>query len=198
MFPTAHDITPEVMEPCRQFLIKLLDPGNEVLLVSKPHLVVMKYLWMSDAIWAATRKGRLTFRFSIGSHSDKARRYWEPGAPSIDERIECIKFIRESDGKVGVSSEPLLEPWNVSDMAAELLPLINDTWWIGPINHIAQRVQCVTGQDYHEAREIGNWQTPALVREMYEKLKAKPQVRWKDAYKRLLGLPLAEKVGQDA
>jgi len=197
MFPTSHDITPEVKEPCREFLIHMLESGNEVLLVSKPHLEVMAYLWKSDTIWKAMRSCKLVFRFSIGCHSDEIRQYWEPGAPSIAERIMCIHYIREHDGKVGVSSEPLLEPWGVDAMAAEILPIINDTLWLGPLNQIGQRVRCVTPQDYDEVAKLKEWQTESRVRVIYDRFKDNSQVRWKDGYKRLLGLPLAEIEGED-
>ena len=38
MFPTSHDITPGNIDACLVVLKKLLAAGNDVLLVSKPHL----------------------------------------------------------------------------------------------------------------------------------------------------------------
>lgn len=38
MFPTTHDITPDHLGECISFLGKILKPGNDVLVVSKPHL----------------------------------------------------------------------------------------------------------------------------------------------------------------
>jgi hypothetical protein len=38
MFPSSHDITPKILEPCMIVLGKLLSAGNQVLVVSKPHI----------------------------------------------------------------------------------------------------------------------------------------------------------------
>jgi len=38
MFPTTHDITPDNLDFCMAFLGNILESGNEVLVVSKPHI----------------------------------------------------------------------------------------------------------------------------------------------------------------
>lgn len=43
----------------------------------------------------------------------------------------------------------------------------------------------------HHARVKGG-QTPERIRAIYEALKEHPKIRWKDSYRRVLGLPLAE------
>src|SRR5271157_6268802 len=42
MFPSSHDITPVTLDHCIEFLDMLLSAGNNVLLVSKPHLECVK------------------------------------------------------------------------------------------------------------------------------------------------------------
>src|SRR4030042_4861648 len=37
MFPTTHDITPNNYQACESALINMLQAGNDVLIVSKPH-----------------------------------------------------------------------------------------------------------------------------------------------------------------
>jgi len=63
MFPTSHDITPEHMNECIFYLGNILKPGNEVIVVSKPHLQCIKE--MCDVL--SRYKDQILFRFTIGS-----------------------------------------------------------------------------------------------------------------------------------
>jgi len=42
MFPSAHDITPTHLDDCMTYLEHMLRPGNQVTIVSKPHLYCVK------------------------------------------------------------------------------------------------------------------------------------------------------------
>ena len=42
MFPTTHDLTPEVLPVALTVLRNLLAAGNQVLIVSKPHRAVIR------------------------------------------------------------------------------------------------------------------------------------------------------------
>jgi DNA repair photolyase len=79
MFPTTHDITPEELGPCLTVLGKLLAAGNEVLIVSKPHLACIQAI--CDQF--ADHRSQILFRFTIGADNDDLLRYWEPGAPDF-------------------------------------------------------------------------------------------------------------------
>ena len=87
MFPSSHDITPTNLAGCLVFLEELLRVGNQVLVVSKPHL---------DCIEAVCEKfgdyqGQILFRFTIGACDDSVLSFWEPGAPEYAERKASLE-----------------------------------------------------------------------------------------------------------
>ncbi len=101
MFPTSHDITDCNVDDCLSELAKMLQAGNEVLIVSKPHRdVVVRMI----AELAPFRR-LITFRFSIGSASSEVLSRWEPGAPGFDERLESLRQeFSSSTPHVGITA----------------------------------------------------------------------------------------------
>ncbi len=191
MAPTTHDILPEHALMFTGYLKGWLEVGNEMLIVIKPHAAVIL------ALCASLKKyrGQLTFRFTIGSPNNQVLKFWEPGAPSFEERIACLKWAHHEGYKTSVSCEPFLDAF-VDDLVREVDPYITDTIWIGLMNQIKQRV------------DIRNWQAhelaylailrgiydPVYIRPLYNRLKDNPKIRWKDSIKKMLGLP-GEEIG---
>src|ERR1035438_2142774 len=66
MYPSSHDIRPEHLQENLQFLKNILEADNDVLIVSKPHLVCIKAICKQFD----TYKDKIIFRFSIGSADD--------------------------------------------------------------------------------------------------------------------------------
>ena len=67
MFPTTHDITPRNLNDCITVLRKLLEVGNKVLIVSKPHIECVKRMCREFQDF----KENILFRFTIGSSDDE-------------------------------------------------------------------------------------------------------------------------------
>src|SRR5664280_2327835 len=88
MYPSAHDIRPEHLKENMEFLKHILEAGNEVLIVSKPHLECIKAICKEFEAY----KDKILFRFTIGSADDNVLKFWEPGAPGFKERLECLKW----------------------------------------------------------------------------------------------------------
>jgi len=65
MFPSSHDITPLVLDPCMKVLKKLVSKGNEVLITTKPNLLVIRKI--CDTFQHAYYKDWIQFRFTIGA-----------------------------------------------------------------------------------------------------------------------------------
>ena len=63
MFPTTHDITPANLSQYLCVLRKLLDAGNRVLIVSKPHWECITVICNAHLEY----KRQIEFRFTIGS-----------------------------------------------------------------------------------------------------------------------------------
>jgi DNA repair photolyase len=88
MFPSSHDITESNRNACEKVIDNLIEGGNEVLIVSKPHYSTV------EALCSAFRpyRGQLQFRFSIGSCDDNILRFWEPNAPPYAERSAALEY----------------------------------------------------------------------------------------------------------
>jgi len=94
MFPSTHDITPNNLDACLTVLDKLLAAGNNVLIVSKPHLDCIRaicdsfqhYRDLFNVVGDDHCRYKMLFRFSIGACNDQILSYWEPNAPTYSER----------------------------------------------------------------------------------------------------------------
>lgn len=193
MFPTTHDICPEVLDDCVKVLKNLLEVGNDVLIVSKPHLDCIIVLCKELAEY----KDHILFRFTIGSMNDDILKYWEPGAPSFEERFGSLKVAFEAGFKTSVSCEPMLDSDNVVEMFHVLDPFITDSIWIGKLNHVERRVKIETDEDKMRVAVIVDGQTDQRIREIYDALKNEKHVKWKESFKSVLGLELATEAGMD-
>jgi len=180
MFPSTHDITPDMLDQCMDVLRNLLEVGNEVLIVSKPDL------WCIEAICDEFRKFRkqIMFRFSIGCFDDTILGYWEPGAPNYIARRSSLRYAWDHGFTTSVSCEPLLDSEWARLLYHDLLPDVTDTIWIGKMNHVRQRA--AEGTSEEEIQRIEAGQTDEAVMRVYEQLKDEPKVRWKDSYREVI------------
>ena len=193
MFPTTHDITPEVLEPCSEVLSRLLCAGNKVLVVTKPHLACIKELCLRFH----SRTDQILFRFTIGTMNEAILKYWEPGAPTFSERLRSLIHAFDAGFGTSVSAEPLLDKFGV-DMFVELLtPFITDALWIGKMNHVRSRVKIETAKDEEMVKAIEWINRDAEIEEVYEILCDNPKVKWKESIKKVIGLDLATRAGED-
>ena len=134
MFPTSHDITKESLFNCLIVLKKLIDSENEVLITTKPRLNCVKII--CNDFWK--RKDFIQFRFTITSINDDLLKFWEPGAPLINERYESLKYAYEQGYKTSISIEPFLDidPFNLVE---KLIPYVTESIWIGKMNYITSK-----------------------------------------------------------
>jgi DNA repair photolyase len=194
MFPTHHDITPENLGDCLEALWTILAAGNEVLIVSKPHIACVRGLWeeFRGLCHPITLRPLITFRFTIGMLDDRIRWFWEPNAPTVEERLEALALAHEESFATSVSCEPLLEPERAAELVRTVEPYVTDTVWIGAANHLRRRTAWVPNAEAlgleREIRRLEAWQTPQIVQRVYDALKDDPKVRWKDSYREALGL----------
>ena len=182
MFPTTHDLTSEFKAPCFVVLKNLLEAGDDVLIVTKPHLeVVVDY-----CEWLKPWRDKVLWRFTIGSKDDDILSYWEPGAPNIVERLASLLHAYESGYATSVSCEPCLDIKTLVSLFCACEPFITDTFWIGKANKLATR--CVPGTDPDEIARVEAGQTDEAVRRVYAALKDEPKIRWKESYCKVLGI----------
>jgi len=178
MFPTAHDITPETLDACTEHLKRLLAPGNNVLIVTKPHLFCVEHLRNVLSPW----REQIEWRFTIGAMGTAILKYWEPGAPLFMERYQAALAALGWHYPISFSIEPLLNIHHVVSLARDLVMIAEGgEVWIGKMNRVRRRVAIVTEEDERRVREIEDGQTDEKIMELVRALKDVPQVRWKDS-----------------
>lgn len=198
MFPTTHDISPNSLDVCLQTLQNILESGNTVLITSKPHFDCIRHIC---AVFHPHNRGgtnQIMFRFSIGAMNNFILGYWDRDAPKFQERLDALKLAHDEGFRTSISVEPCLDTANVVNMFYALKPHVTNSIWIGKMNKVRHRVMIVTEEDEHMVRLIEEGQTDEWVKKIYEALKEEVLVRWKESYKQVLGLPLAEEEGADA
>jgi DNA repair photolyase len=187
MFPTSHDLTPQFL-PEALATIKNLLQNNEVLVVTKPHLSVVKALCKE----LGAHRHRILFRFTIGSLDQDLCAFWEPGAPSPGERIAALEHAQAKGYSTSISIEPMLDSVDhTCELVARVTPFVTDTIWIGKMQRVPQKLNAHI-PDFSAAREkIRQRQTNAEIQRLVFKLANHSKVRWKDSIQAVLAKPPA-------
>ena len=175
MFPTSHDLHIEHVNWWGPHLLKLLEKGNDVLFVTKAQMASIE--WICDNL--SKYQDQFEIRFTIGAGDEKVREYWEPGAPSINERIEALDMAYTLGFRVSVSMEPCLMPEPEKFIAC--FPGDYEIW-IGMMNHYS------FNPDIPEEAYQAEIQGKRNMQRIYEATKDNPRVRYKDTLRVLLGL----------
>jgi len=189
MFPTTHDITPANLPTTKRALTGLLEAGNSVLIVSKPHLDVIQELCRD----LTEHRDRMLFRFSIGTGRQRTLDFLEPGAPPFEERYQALGHASRAGFLTSVSMEPLLEPdeGQVVQLVEVLAPLVNESIWIGKLNKAERRIRNNGHWSEKAAKTvhiIEDSQSDERIRSLFERLRNHPLVRWKESIKDVVGI----------
>ena len=195
MFPTTHDITEGNLADCLMVLKKLLGAGNQVLVVSKPHLNCIKVLCQE----LETYKDQILFRFTIGSADDAVLSFWEPHAPNYRERIDSLRWAFEQGYKTSVSCEPMLDG-NIQRVIDDARPFVTDAIWLGRVNNLRSMLAFNAPSNRTaraKAEELLALQTDEWVMTLYAKHKSDPLIKYKDSIKKVVGLDRPKEKGLD-
>lgn len=183
MFPTTHDITPDNLEACTQTLRNMLVAGNQVLIVSKPHLECIKSLCESLYQY----KDQILFRFTIGTLLRDLITFWEPGAPKPIERVESLKWAYSYGFKTSVSMEPMLDTVDATVYIFRILSdYVTETIWIGKMNRIRSRVDISDPNILKVVQKLEHLQRDEEILRLVGQLNISPKVRWKDSIKEVI------------
>jgi len=195
MFPSSHDITPMNLTLSIEFLRNLLDSGNEVLIVTKPHLAVIKEICDKFESY----KSKILFRFTIGSVHTKTLKFWELNAPTFAERKKSLIYAYKNGFSTSVSCEPMLDD-STEELVKSLLPYITDSIWIGKANFLLRRLK-MNGTDDPEtirkAQELISMQSDEKIKILYKKLKDNKMIKWKESIKKIVDLEIPSIKGLD-
>lgn len=176
MFPSTHDITDdeEVKEACFTVICKLLESGNEVLVTTKPRLSVTKQIIESFRPY----REQLQFRFTITSMNNDLLSFWEPNAPSYEERFASLEHAYAKGSKTSVSIEPFLD-YVPQELVQVLEPYVTESIWLGPMNYINRNgVSDKEREQYERIRK--NYRYEHLL-STYEELRYFPLIMFKDS-----------------
>lgn len=176
MFPSSHDIInmPEVKEACFIVISKLLKAGNEVLITTKPQLLITKSIIKQFKLY----KSQIQFRFTITSINDELLSFWEPNAPIFKERLKSLSYAFKKGFKTSVSIEPFLD-YDPQKLVNTLSPYITESIWIGPMNYISRNN--IPKEDQYQYEKIRkNYEIKHLI-ELFECFKDFPKFRFKDS-----------------
>ena len=184
MFPSTHDITPRNLAECLIVLEKMLCAGNEVLIVSKPHLSCIQAI--CDGL--AKYEEQIKFRFTIGSISDQVLKFWEPEAPGVAERVQCLQYAFEAGYKTSVSCEPYLDrhPELIYD---DIAAYVTDSIWFGLMRNIKSRVdmsQIARNDIVNFVRPLDETYSDRRVLAIVELMKDWEYTKWKDSIQEVI------------
>lgn len=174
MFPSSHDITPAVLDEAVTVLGNLLKVGNRVLVVSKPHFDCIERLCGEFSEF----KDDILFRFTIGARNNEILSFWEPGAPSFEERKDALRYAYDTGFATSVSMEPILDMDDVIDLFFELEPFVTETIWAGKMNHLKKNIS-FDGPEVDRIEEGQRQENCDLVHEL---LKDEPKARFKTGF----------------
>jgi len=182
MFPSTHDITPGTYDACETVLKKLLKAGNKVLVVSKPRPELIEKL--CNAIDAY--KNQVMFRFTITAMDNNVLGFWEPNAPSYEDRKKALALVKEKGFRTSVSIEPMLDSPNLGDLIEDLRPHTTDCMWVGPMKMVRKRVVNDSPEVEKEIIKIISDQTPEKLLPIYMNYKDDSMIKWKGHYRKQL------------
>lgn len=184
MFPSTHDVTVLNAIRCWLMIEKLLVEGDKVLLVTKG-----SGLALMDAL-AGLRRDRIEVRVTIGSTDNKVLRFWEPGAPYFEERVNALRWAKEQGFRTSVSIEPMLDA-NPDEVLGAIGPFgwATEGFWIGKARSLVQRVTMNTGGDVGKieaARKLEALWSDERVMKLWSERKDEKSVKWKDSIREVV------------
>jgi DNA repair photolyase len=195
MFPTSHDITPDNLVHVISFLGNILKYGNDVLIVSKPHLECIRNI--CDTFHQ--HKQNILFRFSIGSADNQTLKFWDQYAPSFDERLESIIYAHKAGFQTSISSEPMLDD-KADILINKVMPYVTDAIWFGKMNRVNLRLKMNGHGDeatMKKARQLMDSLSDDYILNFYSMHKDNARIKWKESIKKVGGIEIPLESGLD-
>jgi DNA repair photolyase len=183
MIPSSHDITPNNIEIAVSVIKKLLESGNKLLIVTKPHYTCISRLVNE---FMSYRK-EIQFRFTIGSVNTDILTLWEPGATGFEERLESLKHAFINKFSTSISVEPLLDD-NIDNLVTELQPYVTDSIWIGKMNFPGRRIKMNNSSTVipKYVEKLIASQSDEKIIKMWREYKNNPMIEWKESIKKVI------------
>lgn len=186
MLPTTHDINADNYNHVIDHIIKHLDVGNELLIVTKARCVPTKNMIVDLKKYSK----QILFRLSIGTANEDVLKYWEPSASPYTERLMCLQMLSGNGYNTSVSVEPML--WDDIDILIEsLYPYVSDSIWIGKMNNHIEKENNQHTQIFDKIYESD------YIKNLYNKYRDNTKIKWKESFKKIIGLKIPVIAGLD-
>jgi DNA repair photolyase len=187
MFPTSHDITPRYVPHAIRTIRNLIASGNQVLVVSKPQLPVVRTLCRE----LLAHRDSIQFRFTITSIDRKLCAFWEPNAlpnaPSPKERIQALRHAHRLGWQTSVSIEPMLSGrMEAIEVVRAVERYVTDTIWLGKMQRVIKKWNGHIPEFEPRLAVVKAQQADDEILKLVAELTGHPKVRWKDSIKEVL------------
>jgi DNA repair photolyase len=133
-------------------------------------------------------KEKILFRFTIGSADSAVLKFWEPNAPSFEERLASLKWAYGQGFSTSVSCEPMLDD-NIAAVVDAVSPFVTESIWIGKANRLKSQLSLNGYRDVEtirRAEELLSWQSDDNILKLYYQFKNHPLIQWKDSIRTVL------------
>lgn len=195
MFPSTHDITSKHIDLVLDYLKRQLSVGNKVLIVSKPSYLCIKRI--CDAL--GEHKDSILFRFTVGSANSNTLQFWEPNAPDYEERKRSLIYAFENGFQTSLSCEPMLDN-RIDIVIDDLSRYVSDAIWLGKMNFAVRRLKAnghFNAENQIAAKQLLEWQSDEAITALFYRYKDNPLIKWKESIKKVVGLEVSTKKGED-
>lgn len=183
MAPTSHDLSEFYLPAFRCHLYNILLAGNGVLVVTKPRRSSI----MAICSEFSSFRDQIIFRFTIGSLDNEALRVMNPFAPSLNERLWCLKYAFEQGFRTSISCEPMLMTCEEAERFYYTVePLVTENIWFGKMSGIGGLKKHLDPEVVRRATELMEVYKNRNILKFVETMKDLPKVEWKDSIKKVI------------
>lgn len=100
------------------------------------------------------KRNNWKFGSTIIFSNDKSREEWEPDAPSIQSRMDAVRYAHGQGIFTWVSIEPVIYPQESINVIKTLLPFV-DFWKVGKLNHYPSIEKTINWKSfYNEVKSL--------------------------------------------
>ena len=105
--------------------------------------------------------------------------FWEPGAPSYEERRACLEYAYSQGFKTSVSMEPIVNIADIDAIIQDVDHFVTNDIWLGAMNYLNDMRKWADGELKAKIDMIETEQRVEVLAGIYLKYKHNPKIKWK-------------------
>ncbi len=117
----------------------------------------------------------------------------------ITMKKKTLVYAFETGYQTSISCEPMLDD-KIDKVIEDLSQYVTDAIWLGKMNFAIRRLRTnghLDAENQAAAEQLLEWQNDAAIKQLYNKYKDNPQIKWKESIKKVVGLEVSTKKGED-